>query len=210
MLVRVKAKSSRTTRNQNKSSHIHLPCPRLAAAGDMVSTGVTGCVAPIELLTATSAIAWNMPPNPPLSVVPKGWQDTMRGGDTPGTMRSKEGLDIGRVGVTVPVPSQLAGAWAAAPSARRVWEDGGSWDSGATLRGCGEKPLPCSHPPPFPPIHSLPATSPGTCRQDLSLGGNCWVVRMGFVCCHGSCQAQLGRTCVLGQLLLQAVTKTSL
>lgn len=78
-----------------------------------------------------------MLPNPPLSLVPKGWQDTTKGGDGPSTIRSKEGLDIGRVGVTVPVPTQLAGAWAAAPSARGVWEDGGSRDDGATLRAAG-------------------------------------------------------------------------
>lgn len=41
-------------RNQNKSSHLHLPWPRLAAAGDMgPSLSATDCRAPPELLSGT-------------------------------------------------------------------------------------------------------------------------------------------------------------
>lgn len=76
MLVRVKAKSSETMRNQNKSSHHHLPCPRLAAARDMgPSLSTTDCTA-----HTLSCPQWHLPrpqqvlPNPPLSLVPKVWQ----------------------------------------------------------------------------------------------------------------------------------------
>lgn len=82
MLVRVKAKSSETMRNQNKSSHHHLPCPRLAAARDMgPSLSTTDCTA-----HTLSCPQWHLPW--PQQVLPG--SNTRCASDTSSTRRGKE------------------------------------------------------------------------------------------------------------------------
>lgn len=92
---------------------------------------------------------------------------------------------------------------------------GGSKGSGAALRGCGEKPLPGFHP-------SLPSTAcqqpaQGLAGRSCPLGvtagvegrGLCTATAAGWLSGSAGDAGSVGRTCVLGQLPLQAAAKTS-
>lgn len=211
MLVRVKAKSSGTMRNQNKSSHINLPYPRLAASRDRGQAW-----APLTVPHSLSCSLWHLPwpqhvlPNPALSLVPEVWQGCAR--DASSTRR---GQGVSWHWQRVCHLGLLASP--SAPSAwhlqldtvvgvccplghlgpRCHWGGGTGWQQGwwSCSGSCRERrgePLPGSHVPPFPPAPSLPAASPGTWRQDLSLGGG----RTGLGHCQlpwDDCQAQWER-----------------